>query len=120
MNNNAAVCGDPLSVERLIPSALTPEVKVELAQSDSKVVASIVIPAHNEGAVIRRLLRSLPEVVDAGRLEVIVACNGCTDDTADIARRHGAKVVEISTPSKIAALNAADDIAVAYPRLYVD
>ena len=81
---------------------------------------SIVIPAHNEAAVIGRLLSALPGSVEGGRVQVIVACNGCTDDTAEIARRHGATVVEIETPSKIAALNAADDVAVAFPRLYVD
>jgi len=90
------------------------------ANINCSVVASVVIPAHNEGAVIRRLLKSLPKQVCGGSLETIVACNGCTDDTAGIARRHGARVVEIETPSKIAALNAADDVAVAYPRLYVD
>jgi len=83
-------------------------------------VASVVIPAHNEAAVIGRLLVSLRPGLECGRLEVIVACNGCTDDTAAVARGLGATVVEVDTPSKIAALNAADDVAVTYPRLYVD
>jgi glycosyltransferase involved in cell wall biosynthesis len=90
------------------------------AFAPGKAVASIIIPAHNEGAVIGRLLAALPAQVAGGPLQVIVACNGCTDDTADIARAHGASVVEVNTASKIAALNAADSVATAFPRLYVD
>jgi len=83
-------------------------------------IASVVIPAHNEGAVIGRLLESLPKEIEGRTLEIIVSCNGCTDDTAAVARGYGTKVVEIKTPSKIAALNAADEVATAFPRLYID
>jgi glycosyltransferase involved in cell wall biosynthesis len=83
-------------------------------------VATIVIPAHNEASVIARLLQSLPSQIGTGALQVIVACNACTDRTADIARKHGATVVEIPTASKTAALNAADEVALAFPRLYID
>jgi glycosyltransferase involved in cell wall biosynthesis len=86
----------------------------------SQFVASVVIPAHNEASVIGRLLGSLPSQTGRGRVQVVVACNGCTDNTADVARSFGATVVEVKTSSKIAALNAADDVAVAYPRLYID
>jgi glycosyltransferase involved in cell wall biosynthesis len=88
--------------------------------SANEPAASIVIPAHNEAGVIGRLLESLPREIDGRPLEIVVGCNGCTDDTAKVARRFGAKVVEIATPSKIAALNAADEVTVAFPRLYVD
>ena len=50
----------------------------------------------------------------------MVACNGCTDRTADIARDRGARVVEVAGPSKIAALDAGDAAAVGFPRFYVD
>jgi glycosyltransferase involved in cell wall biosynthesis len=83
-------------------------------------IASIVIPAHNEAAVIGRLLDTLPREIDGRPLQIIVACNGCKDNTADVARGHGVTVVDIETGSKIAALNAADEIAVAFPRLYID
>src|SRR5690349_20226188 len=86
----------------------------------SDYIASIVIPAHNEASVLGRLLATLPADVDGRRLEVIVACNGCTDNTAAIAREWGATVVDVTTASKIAALNAADEVAVTFPRLYVD
>lgn len=83
-------------------------------------VASVIIPAHDEEAVIGRLLRALGEGPEGGALDVIVVCNGCGDRTADVARQHGVRVIEIPEPSKIAALNAGDAAAVAYPRLYVD
>ena len=82
---------------------------------------SVIIPAHNEASVIARTLAPLAPLVAAGQLEVIVACNGCTDDTAAIARRfEGVKVLEMPQPSKTAALNAGDAVASSWPRLYLD
>ena len=47
--------------------------------------------------------------------------NGCSDDTADRARQvPGAIVVELVMASKTAALNAGDDRATCWPRLYLD
>ncbi|NEA65235.1 glycosyltransferase family A protein [Streptomyces sp. SID12488] len=91
-------------------------------------MTSIVIPAHNEAQVIGRLLDSLmAESADStdstdGEIDVVVVCNGCTDDTARIANAHGprVRVVEIPTPSKHAALRAGDDHARGFPRIYVD
>ncbi|GGI05302.1 glycosyltransferase [Egicoccus halophilus] len=83
--------------------------------------ASVVIPAHDEGAVIDRCLRVLLEDVRPGEFEVIVVCNGCGDDTAERARRHpGVRVEEIAEPSKQAALQRGDDVASVYPRIYLD
>jgi len=93
---------------------------IEPATVNPRVIATVIIPAHNEAAVIGRLLESLPKSVGGGRVHVIVSCNGCTDDTADVARGYGATVIEVKAASKIAALNAADSEAVAFPRIYVD
>jgi glycosyltransferase involved in cell wall biosynthesis len=84
--------------------------------------ASIVIPAHNEGQIIDRLLRQLLSAAAPGEFEIIVVCNGCTDNTADIARAHGdaVTVLEIAQPSKREALVAGDAIARRLPRIYVD
>jgi glycosyltransferase involved in cell wall biosynthesis len=84
------------------------------------VAASVVIPAHNEAAVLGRLFDSLPATIGHLPLQVVVACNGCTDETASIARARGATVVEVDTPSKIAALNAGDEAARGFPRIYID
>jgi glycosyltransferase involved in cell wall biosynthesis len=85
-------------------------------------VTSIVIPAHNEGKVIGRLLRPLVPAAMAGELDVIVVANGCTDDTAEVAASFGPSVRVLSIPvaSKYDALAAGDRAAVSFPRVYVD
>jgi len=77
---------------------------------------SVVIPAHDEEGVLPRLLAGL----DDPRLEVVVVANGCTDATAAVARAAGVRVVELAEGSKVAALNAGDAAASAFPRAYVD
>lgn len=84
-------------------------------------IGSVVIPAHNEGRVLGRTLRPLAAAARSGRLEVVVVCNGCSDDTAAIAAGFdGVRVVETSTASKTAALNLGDRTATTWPRLYLD
>lgn len=83
---------------------------------------SVVVPAWNEAAVITRCLRGLTEEANPGELEVVVVCNGCTDDTATLAARFGPPVRVLETPvgSKARALNLGDAAATAFPRVYVD
>ncbi|SFR88486.1 Glycosyltransferase involved in cell wall bisynthesis [Microbacterium sp. cf046] len=83
---------------------------------------SIVIPAHDEGALIARTLRHTFDGATAGEFEVIVVANGCSDDTAHYAATAGAgiRVIEIAEASKIAALNAGDAAASILPRVYLD
>ncbi|MAM86230.1 MAG: hypothetical protein CME36_02845 [unclassified Hahellaceae] len=92
---------------------------------------SVVIPAHNEAAVIGRCLSSLLSSYEAGDatadagLQVVVVCNGCRDDTAAIARSfqsrfHQLLVVETGTASKSVALNLGDEHADHFPRVYLD
>jgi glycosyltransferase involved in cell wall biosynthesis len=85
-------------------------------------VGSVVIPAHDEAAVILRCLDTLLRGFRPGELEVAVACNGCTDGTADIVRSsgHQVQVVEIAAASKPAALRAAEEAVTVFPRLYLD
>jgi glycosyltransferase involved in cell wall biosynthesis len=85
-------------------------------------VTSIVIPAHNEARVIGRLLDSLLADSTEDETDIVVVCNGCTDDTARIASERGprVRVVEIPTPSKHTALRTGDEHARGFPRLYVD
>jgi glycosyltransferase involved in cell wall biosynthesis len=83
---------------------------------------SIVIPAHNEGSVIARTLKAITEGADSGELDLIVVCNGCTDNTAAVARTFGplVRVVETKIASKSHALNLGDYEARAFPRVYAD
>ncbi|MCX5149652.1 MULTISPECIES: glycosyltransferase [unclassified Streptomyces] len=85
-------------------------------------MTSIVIPAHNEGRVIGRLLDALLADAPASGPDIVVVCNGCTDDTAAVAGARGprVRVVEIPTPSKHTALRIGDEHARGFPRLYVD
>ncbi|WP_405437447.1 glycosyltransferase family 2 protein [Streptomyces avidinii] len=85
-------------------------------------MTSIVIPAHNEGRVIGRLLDALLADTSATGPDIVVVCNGCTDDTARVAGERGdrVRVVEVPTPSKHHALRVGDEHARGFPRLYVD
>jgi len=79
------------------------------------------MPAFNEEIGIGTTLRALTESPDFGSdIEIVVAANGCTDRTAEVARAFGVRVLEITTPSKTAALNAADEVAAGEVRVYVD
>ncbi|GIJ79376.1 Glycosyltransferase involved in cell wall bisynthesis [Micromonospora phaseoli] len=84
-------------------------------------MTSIVIAAHNEATVLDRCLDSVlrnAAVVDPA--QVIVVPNGCSDETAAVARRRGVTVVELAEPGKAAALNVGDAVADSFPRVYLD
>lgn len=87
-----------------------------------RALGSVVIPAHNEASVIRRCLDALLAGFEPGELDVVVSCNGCTDGTAEIVRSSAplARVVEIETASKPAALRAAEETVSTFPRIYLD
>lgn len=83
----------------------------------------VVIPAHNEAAVIGRCLRVLlgPGIADTaathGGVRVVVVANGCSDGTASVASEVGAslvqdgvavEVLDLPVGGKIGALNAGD------------
>jgi len=94
----------------------------EATSSRALACASVIIPAHNEARVIRRCLEALFTGLGEHRLEVIVVCNGCDDDTAAQARAagHDVLVLEIEAASKTAALRLGDATATVFPRLYLD
>lgn len=84
-------------------------------------VISVVIAAHNEAAVIGRCLDSLCADAAPGEFDITVAANGCTDATATVAaERSGIRVLDLPEPGKAKALNAADQVAVGFPRIYLD
>ena len=53
-------------------------------------------------------------------VDITVAANGCTDATAELARRPGVRVIEVEQPSKAQALNLGDAAARGFPRIYLD
>ncbi len=83
---------------------------------------SVVVPAHNEGSVIARTLVNMVDGAEPDELEVVVVCNGCNDNTADVARKFGppVRVIESEIASKVHALNLGDQAASGFPRIYVD
>lgn len=82
--------------------------------------ASVVIPAHNEEAVIGRCLEALRSGVPRGCLEIVVVCNGCVDATAEKARAADVTVLVTPRSGKSAALNLGDESLTVFPRFYVD
>jgi cellulose synthase/poly-beta-1,6-N-acetylglucosamine synthase-like glycosyltransferase len=70
---------------------------------------SLIVAAHNEQAVIAaKVTNALALDYPRALLQAIVACDGCTDATADNARAAGADLVlELPRGGKIAAQDAA-------------
>lgn len=87
-------------------------------------MATVIVPAHNESAVISDCLESI--VDQEGVDHVIVACNGCSDDTADIVRTRfpGVHCLDIPEASKTNALNVAEakakELGMVFPSFYID
>lgn len=61
-----------------------------MSASDSRPLVNVIIPAYNEEGGVGQVLDDIPREAVS---EVIVVDNGSTDRTADVARRHGARVV---------------------------
>ncbi|MFF5289969.1 glycosyltransferase family 2 protein [Paractinoplanes globisporus] len=59
---------------------------------------SVVIPCFNEEAYIAEAIRSLQRQEFDGAYEIVVVDNNCTDQTAEIARGLGARVVTEAAP----------------------
>jgi glycosyltransferase involved in cell wall biosynthesis len=96
---------------------------IRLAAKDPGIPMSVtvIVPAFNEEAGISRVLSGLnPGSSDLTDIEVVVAANGCTDQTASVAREFGVTVIEIAEASKTAALNAAEAVATSGHRIYLD
>lgn len=82
---------------------------------------SLVVPAHDEGALLEATLGHALAGTQPGEVDVVIVANGCRDDTAVRARSiPGARVIEIDEASKTAALNAGDAATRVFPRVYLD
>jgi cellulose synthase/poly-beta-1,6-N-acetylglucosamine synthase-like glycosyltransferase len=67
--------------------------------------ASVVVCTHNGAATLEECLEGVARLTYPD-FETIVVCDGCTDDSAAIARRHGATVLETAHRGLSAARNA--------------
>lgn len=85
-------------------------------------LVSVVIPAHDEAASIGRTLRALRQGTRADELDVVVVCNGCTDDTAAAAQDADprARIIEIEEPSKAEAVRIGNRASNVFPRVHLD
>jgi len=92
------------------------------SEYSSQVVTSIIIPAHNEQAVLASSIASLKHDPCFDSYQVIVVANGCSDATAEVARQAWPRidVIETDVASKSHALNLGDAKAVGFPRFYMD
>jgi len=67
--------------------------------SSRKMRFDVIVPAHNEAAVIARTVTNLLRLAwPVDQFRVLVVADNCTDTTANIARGAGALVLERSNP----------------------
>ncbi|WP_058238476.1 glycosyltransferase family 2 protein [Shimia marina] len=90
---------------------------------------SILIPANNEGAHIGACLSAVLASEGLERAQIVVAANGCVDETATLARGFAEaarqkgwtlEVLELPALGKMGALNAAEASATYGTRAYLD
>jgi GT2 family glycosyltransferase len=86
----------------------------------------VVIPAYNEAGTVTAVLTTLFRDARPGEFRAVVVCNGCTDDTAAVARDtarelgQAVTVVELPEGNKAAALRHVERLQLPYPRIYLD
>ena len=85
----------------------------------SKPFFSVIIPAHNSAEYIRTGLDSI-RAQDWTDYELIVVCDNCTDNTAEIAREYTDKVYEVRFGLDGKARNIGLDMAEGFWVLFMD
>ena len=89
-------------------AAISPAQDVARAEVDGAVEVSVVMPCLNEartvGRCVDKALQALGEMGIPG--EVVVADNGSTDGSPEIAEQHGARVVHVERKGYGSALQA--------------
>ena len=100
---------DGLRQRKPAPGEPAPGETAPIGESDSAPSLSLIVAAHDEQSVIAaKVANALALDYPRERLELIVACDGCSDATAARAREAGADVVlELPRGGKIRAQDAA-------------
>ncbi len=98
--------------------------------TDPDAILSVNIAAHNEEGYIGDCLNALlQQDQTAGRVEVIVAANACTDRTVEIVSNYGARfedrnwrlvLLKIDEPGKPNAFNQGDMVKTGCSTIYLD
>jgi len=89
------------------PAGYLPERPWEL-DSDGLVEVTVVLPCLNEAETLGHCIDKAASALNAARVsgEVVVADNGSGDGSPDIARAHGARVIDVAEPGYGNALKA--------------
>jgi Glycosyl transferase family 2 len=82
------------------PDAMDAAMVREFIRAEGEVAFApvvVVIAAYNEERCIGAVLTDVPPVSCGVPVDTLVIVDGCTDGTAEVARRHGARVCELSS-----------------------
>jgi hypothetical protein len=82
------------------PDAMDSATVREFARTEGEVTFApvvVVIAAYNEERCIGAVLAAVPAMSCGVPVDTLVIVDGCTDGTAEVARRHGARVCELSS-----------------------
>ncbi len=90
-----------------LPDVDRPE-DLEACETELERSVTVVMPTRNEGA---RLAETLDVAMRHGDAEVVVADGGSSDETLDIARKRGVRIVA-SAPGRAVQMNAGAEAAV--------
>lgn len=81
------------------PDAVDSAMVREFARTEGEVAFApvvVIIAAYNEERCIGAVLAAVPPMSCGVPVDTLVIVDGCTDRTAEVARRHGARVCELS------------------------
>ncbi len=84
---------------------------------------SVIVPVFNEATSLPRFLEHACDGLPSEHVELIFACNGCTDGSEQILRSVDdprVRVLVLERPCKAEAIRAAETVAQRFPRFYVD
>ncbi len=87
---------------------------------------TIIIAAYNEASTIQNTLTTLTDststVSGISTFQILVICNGCSDNTAELVTQNFPQVhcYSIEQASKALAIQTAESLNPGFPRLYLD
>ncbi|MBD3615438.1 MAG: glycosyltransferase family 2 protein [Gracilimonas sp.] len=96
-----SICGFFMLYLAILSILAYKERDIKSLQAQTKKKFVIVVPAYNEADTIARTLQNLLDVdYPADKFDVLVIADNCTDNTAEIAKKEGTKVMIRNNPEK--------------------